>query len=68
MFYDCECGAKYSTKKAKMCKKCAGKKNSPSKIDWPSKEELIKMINDSSISKVASQLGISASAVKKRIK
>lgn len=68
MFYNCECGAKFSTKSAKMCKKCAGKKNSPPKIDWPSKEELIKMISNSTISKVADQLGVSASAVKKRIK
>lgn len=68
MFYNCECGAKFSTKRATMCKKCAGKQNSPTKINWPSKDQLIKMIDESNISKVASKLGVSVSAVRKRIR
>lgn len=50
-----------------MCKVCAGRKNSPPKIDWPSKEQLQKMVNDTSYAKVAAKLGVSPSSVKKRL-
>jgi len=52
---------------ASICAKCY-KKNQETKIQWPSTDELIKMVNKSSYTKVAKDLGVSDNAVRKRIK
>ena len=65
MFYTCECGNTYSTKNAKMCKKCAGKKNSPAKINWPDKTTLVKMVEQHGYSKLAKSLRVSVSSGRK---
>jgi len=68
MSMQCEgCGAQIYTEGAKNCKKCAGRKSSPPKINWPSKEELIKMVEKEGYAKVARQLGVGPTSVRKRI-
>lgn len=52
---------------AKRCKSCTGKKQ-PTKINWPSNEELLIMIKKSNYTAVAKELGVSDNALRKRIK
>ena len=62
----CTCGVQIY-KKSKSCKSCAGKLCHPNKINWPTTEELKKMVKETNYSKVAKTLGVSDVAVKKRI-
>ena len=61
----CHCGNKKSVK-AKTCVKCLRK--SREKVDWPSDEDLMVMIEESSISAVGRSLGVSNVAVGRRIR
>jgi hypothetical protein len=63
----CLCGAIIS-KRAKACKICAGINSHPTKIIWPSKEELMKMLENSNYVQVGKKLGVSDVAVRKRLK
>lgn len=60
----CKCGRQKSTL-AKTCWRCFQK---PAKIDWPSLEELEKMLQESNYVQVAKKLGVSDNAVRKHIK
>ena len=61
----CECGTMIN-KRSHRCNRCAHLVFI--KISWPQTEQLIQMIKDSSFSAVAQQLGVSDTAVRKRIK
>jgi len=64
----CTCGKKI-TRYAMRCGKCAARANPrPTKIDWPSSEELTERIKNSSRLAVSRELGVSDNAVKKRLK
>lgn len=66
----CFCG-KVIIKKAKFCRNCANKnikRQREFKIEWPSINELEKMLSESNFSSVARKLGVSDSAVRKHIK
>jgi hypothetical protein len=62
----CKCGGKklYSSS---CCSSCA-LKNRPTKIDWPSIDELKRMVEETSYSAVGRQLGVSDNAIRKRLK
>jgi len=62
--YYCSCGNEKS-KSANVCRSCADK--SRNKIIWPSKETLIKMVEETSFIKVSKKLGVSDNAIRKRI-
>jgi predicted amidophosphoribosyltransferase len=49
------------------CKGCKAKLQ-PSKIVWPSNEELLKMLNASNYTQLAKTLGVSDNAIRKRLK
>lgn len=59
------CGAVVSYKAAS-CRPCSLKKRE--KIDWPKTEVLIEMVKKSGLASVARHLGVSDSAIRKRIK
>lgn len=62
------CGRKTSYG-AKKCNPCNSKeRNNPTKITWPSQDELIDRIRQKSITSVALELGVSNTAVRKRLK
>ena len=61
-----DCSAIIS-RKAQRCKSCQGKFNQPTKIEWPSVEELIVMVERTNYSAVGRKLGVSGNAVRKRI-
>ena len=64
----CECGGIKSTK-AKMCRSCANKNiKRKTKISWPSDEQLLEMVRKSSKLQVSKELGVSETAVRKRLK
>lgn len=50
------------------CKSCYGKAREKTKIDWPSVEELYKMVHETSYKEVGRKLGVSDNAVRKRLK
>lgn len=60
--YTCKCGAP-KTRRAKVCDKC-----NRSKIEWPSDDELSKMVSSMPMTKVAECLGVSDNGVRKRCK
>ena len=65
----CVCGEKFKKHsiKAKYCSnKCRGEDNT--KINWPSKEEMINLMNNNTQGEVAKLLGVSDQAVYKRCK
>ena len=64
-----DCG-KELYRDSKRCRPCSAKarQNTRLKIQWPSTEDLIKMTSNSSFAEVGKQLGVSKSAVRKRIK
>lgn len=63
----CErCGDKVS-KLRLMCRKCAAS-DRPTKIDWPDKETLSGMLEDTSMEAVGRRLGVSGNAVRKRLR
>ena len=55
-------------RKATRCKPCAGKHIQPTKIQWPSTEDLIKMVAQSSYVAAGKNLGVSDNAIRQRIK
>lgn len=59
------CGDEKS-KQSERCRKCEAKLRY--KISWPNKEELKRMVKETSYSKVARKLGVSDNAVRKHIK
>lgn len=67
------CSKILSTNKSNMCQKCFNTRLNKSrkqqtKIVWPSTEELLSMIHESNRSRVAKKLGVSDTAIRKRIK
>lgn len=62
---NCECG-KEKFINAKMCRSCYGKIQ-PTKIVWPSLEDLVRMVKKSSFLSVGKNLGVSDNAVRKRL-
>lgn len=42
-------------------------KRQPTKIDWPSKEELVQRVSETNYSALARELGVSVAAIKKRV-
>lgn len=64
----CECGNKIK-KKSTQCIICSNKNktNHQTKIDWPSKEELLIMLSINNCRQVAKKLGVSDTAIKKRL-
>jgi len=64
----CSCGNTILMKSSS-CRSCAGRRRkAKTKIDWPKLEELQKMVGRSSNAKVAQSLGVSETAVRKRLK
>lgn len=64
----CTCGKPISPK-AFRCKSCAVKYNTNrQKIEWPATQVLQKMVDETSYSNVARQLGVSDNSVRKRLK
>lgn len=59
----CQCG-KSILKESNTCRAC---RLHASKIDWPSYEELLKLVNESNFSSVSRMLGVSDNAVRKRL-
>lgn len=62
-----DCGREVFTQRAKRCKRCAGIKNSPTKITWPDQATLLHMVEKDGYRKVAKQLGVSVTSVRKRV-
>jgi RecJ-like exonuclease len=63
--YRCNVCETQISNKAKMCSSCESKQRE--KVSWPTKEELIKMVEETSYSAVGKNLGVSDNAVRKRI-
>lgn len=55
-------------RKASRCKSCAAKKHNKTKIEWPPRDELLQMVNETNYSATARKLGVSDNAVRKRLK
>lgn len=62
-----DCGAVIS-EVSKRCKPCAVKKQKPTKIHWPSVEELKKRLEYTSYVELGRQLGVSDNAIRKRLR
>ena len=67
--YVCNCG-KRKTYAAKMCLDCENRRrlNRKNKIDWPPMHVLSDMVENSNMSAVARQLGVSDTAIRKHMK
>ena len=64
----CTCG-KRKHRDSKQCRECSNKERiRPTKIEWPSLEELERMISETSYLAVGRQLGVSDNAVRKAVK
>jgi hypothetical protein len=63
----CDCGKKIDPK-ATRCKSCVGFIREATKIEWPSVEALIQMVDNSSYLAVGRKLKVSDNAVRKRIR
>lgn len=63
----CPCGA-VITPQGRHCRSCAARACQPSKITWPSRGELEKRIEASSVLGVARELGVSDNAVRKHMR
>lgn len=62
------CDGKMSNQ-SKHCRKCAAKvRSNPTKINWPSTDDLLEMLRSSSYLAVGKRLGVSDNAIRKRIK
>ncbi len=59
----CVCGTKIE-RRAKSCRDCWQK---PTVIEWPTDEELVQLVSETSINAVAGKLNVSFNAVKKRM-
>lgn len=55
---------KTKIRNATYCKRCVPR----TKIEWPSKQQLLQMIQDSNYEATARQLGVSSNAIRKRLK
>jgi len=68
--YDCEsCGIKICKNKNNLCKKCFIEKNLHRKVkDRPSKEQLLKEIEETNLSIIGKKYGVSATCIKKWLK
>ena len=66
--YKCKNCGKETFNKFFCSRKCTGLGTANHKIDWPSTDQLIKMVNEASYVKVGELLGVSDNAVRKRIK
>lgn len=62
----CKCG-KQIAKKNKQCKNCY-QSGRPTKIQWPSTKQLIKMVEKTSFVAAGKKLGVSDNAIRKRIR
>lgn len=64
-----DCGKKVSNNRHTRCRPCSGKfrRNKNCKIDWPTVEKLMEMIEGSSYCAVGRKLGVSDNAVRKHI-
>lgn len=58
---------KQVSRRAKRCKRCAGLEQPPV-CDWPTNDELRKMVSESNVLRVSKKLGVSFNSVKKRLK
>lgn len=56
------------SRKALRCKSCAAKANNPTKISWPSNEQLLEFLKQKPFSILARELGVSDNAIRKRLK
>lgn len=56
------------SRSATRCKSCAAKQFNDTKIDWPSCEKLIEMVEKTNYSAVSRNLGVSDNAVRKRLR
>lgn len=65
-WYCVDCGNEI-TKRATRCRSCQSKKQS-TKIDWPDTETVNRMVKETSFEAVGRRLGVSGSAVRKRLK
>jgi len=63
-----DCNAPLSHKKSSRCRVCAGIAFQKTKIEWPSNDQLLLMVENSSFVRVAQQLGVSDNAIRKRLK
>lgn len=63
--FHCECGIQ-TKGRGKKCISCTRK--GQEKISWPSDEELLKMVQDTSFLATAKKLGVSDNAVRKRLR
>jgi hypothetical protein len=64
--YSChDCGTSVS-RRVKRCMTCHSKKEE--RVDWPTIEKVMSMVNESNYSAVGRELGVSDNAVRKRIK
>lgn len=61
----CACGLE-KARRSLRCVACANQR--PTKIEWPSTDDLVKQIESTSVSHVARTLGVSDTAVNKRIR
>ncbi len=61
---DCDCQV---SQKAKRCKSCTGKLK-PTKIDWPTNEQLKQMLKTESYCSLARKLKVSDNAIRKKLK
>ena len=59
-----DCGKENSTG-SERCKPCAGKVRQGTKIDWPSKQELLDRLEVSNYSRLGRELGVSDNAIRK---
>lgn len=65
-YYCNDCGQEKSSSLAARCYKCAAKyRHSPTKIKWPSKEELTKLVWEEPLIKLSKKLGVSDNAIRK---
>lgn len=62
-----DCGKSISKPPTERCKSCAAYRKNPTKIQWPHRDDLIDMVAASNMSAVARSLGVSDTAVKKRL-
>jgi len=64
----CSCG-KPKQKSSKECRLCSNKhRKRKTKIEWPSYDELLQMLSETSILQVAKKLGVSDNAIRKHMK
>jgi len=62
-----DCGVPTCDSRSTRCPSCSSKASAKTKIDWPTLDALKAMVEDSSLSGVGRQLGVSGNAVKKRL-